>query len=1030
MVGTANLSRAQVFNVKSYGATGNGSTVDTAAINNAIKAASLAGGGTVTFPPGNYLSVSIHLSNNVTLYLSNSAVILGASSGYDAAESTPYSGYQDYGHSHFHDALIWGEKLHNIGIAGPGKIDGDGHLSTATTPSSGQGDKAVSLKLCTGVTITDVTITRGGHFGILANGCSNMVVSGAQILCSSDRDAFDLISSSDVEVSNCNIQGSDDSMCLKSDFALGEILTSSHINIHNCSILSTGNNATQFGSETEGAFYDINFSHIQIGSAGKAGIGITSNDGSIIDGVTYNDVTMVNCATPIFIKLSDQNRLPVSSPVGRIRNVSLNNIRATKSIQGGVEYSSVIHGKIGIPVSSVTLSNVYLTVHGGHPTSDASIIPPEEDDWRPRILGTLPAYGWYLRHVSGISFVNCKVDFDSNDGRPAVIVADGQNVKLDTFAAAKGSSSAYDLGFTNASTYQVTGSANTSGGALRILHSSDSSTRSIAAPPVFAPLSDSYSDPQTVTLSSPDAGATIRYTTDDSTPTATSGTVYSGPIAVSAFTGIRAISSASGLVDSAVNTAVYSFGSGGGGGGGGINFEAENLSWITNGATAAVQTDSNTSGGQWVLLSATGVGQYIEYTLPNVPAGTYDLSMAYKGLNSRGQLSLSVDGSTLGGVLDQYSASASYPSQTFGTVTFSSTGNHLVRLTVTGKNASSSSYGLSADVFVLNPSSSLPQVATPTFSPPGGAYGGAQSVSISTTTAGATIRYTTDGSTPSETHGTQYSGPVTVSATTTINAVAYESGMSDSAVAGATYTISAPDFTVSATPASQTVSPGSNTTYTVNIGNVNAFNGTVALGVSGLPAGATANFNPATVDSLGSSTLTVSTGASTPVGSYTLTITGTSGSLSHSATVTLVVSSGGTTVSFEAENVAVTSSGASTSVQTDSKSSNGEWIELAATGTGQWMEFTTPSIDAGTYQLSMMWKGNTTRGIAGFSVDGTSLGSTLDQYSSSQTYPTTVIGTLTFSSTGPHKVRLTVTGKNSASSAYQLSADKFTFTAQ
>src|SRR5947208_3960891 len=81
---------APFFNVKDYGATGNGSTIDTPAINSAIIAANAAGGGTVTFPAGNYLSVSIHLTNNVMLYLSNSAVILATTTGFDAAEANPF----------------------------------------------------------------------------------------------------------------------------------------------------------------------------------------------------------------------------------------------------------------------------------------------------------------------------------------------------------------------------------------------------------------------------------------------------------------------------------------------------------------------------------------------------------------------------------------------------------------------------------------------------------------------------------------------------------------------------------------------------------------------------------------------------------------------------------------------------------------------------------------------------------------------------------------------------------------------------
>ncbi|HTB79900.1 MAG TPA: carbohydrate-binding protein, partial [Opitutaceae bacterium] len=182
-----------------------------------------------------------------------------------------------------------------------------------------------------------------------------------------------------------------------------------------------------------------------------------------------------------------------------------------------------------------------------------------------------------------------------------------------------------------------------------------------------------------------------------------------------------------------------------------------------------------------------------------------------------------------------------------------------------------------------------------------------------------------------ETNGTLYSAPVNISATTTLQAIAYESGFTDSPVTSASYTI-----------------------------------------------------------------------GSTPP----------------------------PTVSFEAESLTNTPSGATSSVQTDTNSSGGKWVELAGNSVGDSISFAIPSVAAGTYQLQMKWKGNNSRGILQLSVDGTNLGSTLDQYASGQTYPTTTFGNVTFSSAGTHTVKLTVTGKNSASSNYQLSADKFTFVGQ
>ena len=137
----AQPAQAAVHNVKDYGAAGNGSANDTAAINRAITAANAAGGGTVQFPPGTYRSPnSIHLKSNVTVQLDAGATIMGASgTGYDPPEDNPWDDYQDYGHSHFHNAMIWGDRLTNIAFVGQGTIDGGGHLITGN-PSRGQAD--------------------------------------------------------------------------------------------------------------------------------------------------------------------------------------------------------------------------------------------------------------------------------------------------------------------------------------------------------------------------------------------------------------------------------------------------------------------------------------------------------------------------------------------------------------------------------------------------------------------------------------------------------------------------------------------------------------------------------------------------------------------------------------------------------------------------------------------------------------------------------------------------------------------------
>src|SRR5580704_7852265 len=135
----ASAATLGIFDIRTFGAVGDGKAVDSPAINKTIEAAAAAGGGTVLFPPGIWLSFSIRLKSHVALHLSQGATILAADSplpgattgynggNYDAAEpKTAWDAYQDYGHNHWHNSLIWGEGINDVSITGPGLIFGKG----------------------------------------------------------------------------------------------------------------------------------------------------------------------------------------------------------------------------------------------------------------------------------------------------------------------------------------------------------------------------------------------------------------------------------------------------------------------------------------------------------------------------------------------------------------------------------------------------------------------------------------------------------------------------------------------------------------------------------------------------------------------------------------------------------------------------------------------------------------------------------------------------------------------------------------
>jgi polygalacturonase len=442
------------YDVTVFGATGAGSAIDSPAINRAIDAAAAAGGGTVYFRAGSYLCYSIRLKSKVGIYLEPGATIIAADSAadgaqsYDLAESNkPWEDYQDYGHNHWHNSLIWGEGLEGVSICGPGLIWGKG-LSRGwgagpVAEHAGVANKAIALKNCHNVLLRDFSILHGGHFGILATGVDNLTIDNLMI--DTNRDGVDIDCCRNVRITNCSVNSPwDDGICLKSSFALGYARATEMVTISDCLVAGSYEEGAlldgtfkrfaadakvprrgriKFGTESNGGFQNIAISNCVFD--GCTGLAIESVDGAVIEDVSCSNITMRDVyGAPIFIRLGARMRGPADVPAGRIRRVILSNI--TCLCAPGSRIGSILAGIPGHPIENVKLSDVMIVHPGGGTKEDAQrqLAEKEKEYPEPSMFGTTPAHGFFIRHARGVEMNGIKIQHAGEDLRPAFVIDD------------------------------------------------------------------------------------------------------------------------------------------------------------------------------------------------------------------------------------------------------------------------------------------------------------------------------------------------------------------------------------------------------------------------------------------------------------------------------------------------------------------------------------------------------------------------------------------------------------------------------
>ncbi len=415
----------KIIDVTTAGAVGDGTTLNTASIQKAIDDCAAAGGGTIRFPAGRYLTGTIQIKSNVTLRLEKDATLLGSTEVADYRNLDPFidgSG-NPLGH-----ALIVAVDAENVGIEGNGTVDGQSPRLKAKQKTYAMRPFLLRWVRCTNVAVRDVHLANPGAWTLNFFQTKGAVIEGVTIrsrdLGMHNNDGINIDSSENVRVRHCDVVSGDDALVIKST---SRARPGRDIVASDCK-LSTRTNAIKLGTESIGGFENIKVSNCQITNTKMAGIALYTVDGGDLRNVAISDISMDGVAVPISIRLGARLKTfregdqPKTNP-GKLRDVTIKNVSAKNIEMIGM----LINGVPGFPVEALTLENIQLDLPGGGTAEAAKVQLPEKEKAYPEhdMFGkTMPASGIYVRHVRGVSFKNVQTHLLKPDARPATVFID------------------------------------------------------------------------------------------------------------------------------------------------------------------------------------------------------------------------------------------------------------------------------------------------------------------------------------------------------------------------------------------------------------------------------------------------------------------------------------------------------------------------------------------------------------------------------------------------------------------------------
>ena len=420
---------AQSFLVTDFGAVGDGSTVNTNAIQSAIDSCHSSGGGEVVVAGGSFATGTIRLKSNVVLRIESGAELQGSTSISDYPDIEPP--LPTYINNYTKKALIYAEDEHHIGIVGEGTVNGQGVFL------AGENERPFGIRFisCQNVTIEDVRLEASGFWMMNNLDVDTMVIRNVDIFnhTAGNNDGLSLDGCRNVLIEDCTVDSNNDPIVIKTTSpAIAE-----NIEVRNCTV-STWKRAIKIGTETHSGIrnihihdVDVEWSSLAVPALGigvaDCGINLAIVDGGFMENVLVEDVTIEGVNTSIFIRLGNRGRVWESGlpapPVGYLKNVVLRNVSATQESN----ISCSITGIPGYKGQNISLENISVDLPGGESDFGSGFSVPENEDGKPEnfMFGEdLPAYGLYVRHIDSLHLENVCFNLDQPDGRPGIILDD------------------------------------------------------------------------------------------------------------------------------------------------------------------------------------------------------------------------------------------------------------------------------------------------------------------------------------------------------------------------------------------------------------------------------------------------------------------------------------------------------------------------------------------------------------------------------------------------------------------------------